>query len=476
MKKNSAVIVIFIFFVWSVQAQSVLWNNSVEEGKITSSDLNGLSVSDIYSVSGRGYGIVFNSLNGNIYWTEMNSRSIMLGNISGSASEILIDSVAGNISIPRGIAVDFAGDAIFWADNGTGKIRKSKLDGTSISDVVTGLSAPGFLALDAGNGKLYFSDNGKSVKKIFRSDLNGGNVEPVVIGLNQIFGLSFDVSGNQLFWIDAGNNKIQKIVLSGILPKQGEQLTDVIANLTNPMRGLSIDEINHQMYWSELTTGIRKSNLTGNSITTFAANSTGYLTGVSADGNLALPVELTDFNYTVQNSSIILIWSTKSETNNFGWEIEKGKGNKEEEKWEKVGFVAGKGTIAESQNYSFALFNTQQSTQIQFRLKQIDLNGLFSYSKVLNIQSTPLSFVLNQNYPNPFNPKTIITYQIPEKSQVEIKIFDLLGREMKTLVNKPHDAGVFSVEFDATKFTSGTYIYQLKAGDFLEKKKMTVVK
>ena len=94
----------------------------------------------------------------------------------------------------------------------------------------------------------------------------------------------------------------------------------------------------------------------------------------------------------------------------------------------------------------------------------------------MNIQSTPLSFVLNQNYPNPFNPKTIITYQIPEKSQVEIKIFDLLGREMKTLVNKPHDAGVFSVEFDATKFTSGTYIYQLKAGDFLEKKKMTVVK
>ncbi len=88
----------------------------------------------------------------------------------------------------------------------------------------------------------------------------------------------------------------------------------------------------------------------------------------------------------------------------------------------------------------------------------------------------PQSFNLSQNYPNPFNPTTKIKYQIPELSLVTIKVYDVLGSEIATLVNEDKPIGSYEVEFDGAKLSSGIYYYQVQANNFIETKKMVLMK
>ncbi len=91
-------------------------------------------------------------------------------------------------------------------------------------------------------------------------------------------------------------------------------------------------------------------------------------------------------------------------------------------------------------------------------------------------ETIPTEFALYQNYPNPFNPSTLIKYQVPEKSFVLIRVYDLLGKELATLVNEEKSAGSYDVNFDAGQLSSGFYIYTIKAGDFTSTKKMILMK
>ena len=94
----------------------------------------------------------------------------------------------------------------------------------------------------------------------------------------------------------------------------------------------------------------------------------------------------------------------------------------------------------------------------------------------LIIEIVPTEFTLYQNYPNPFNPSTKIRYQLPKESKVTIKIYDALGSEVATLVNENKEVGTYEVEMNAQSLSSGTYIYRIVAGDFVETKKMTLIK
>ncbi len=195
----------------------------------------------------------------------------------------------------------------------------------------------------------------------------------------------------------------------------------------------------------------------------------------------ATPVELVSFNYTVIGENIRLNWETKTETNNFGWEIEKTPLNPPvnggtKGGWKNIGFVAGKGTTTEKQAYTFSSRITNHASRELFRLKQIDHDGNFAFSNILSVNLTPDSYNLSQNYPNPFNPKTTISYQLTANSFVSLVVYDLLGKEVRTLVNKNSEAGNYSVDFDATDLPSGIYFYKLTAGNFSEMKKMMVVK
>ncbi len=189
-------------------------------------------------------------------------------------------------------------------------------------------------------------------------------------------------------------------------------------------------------------------------------------------GTLALPVELTGFTGFVSNGKVNLNWSTATETNNSGFEIER----KSEYDWTQIGFVPGSGTSSEQRAYSF-VDEIVTSGNYSYRLKQIDFNGQFEYSEIIEIDiNTPAEYSLEQNYPNPFNPSTTINYSIKENGLVTLKVFDILGNEVKTIINAEQEAGVYRIEFNASSLASGIYFYTLTAGDFVSTKKMVLLK
>jgi len=193
----------------------------------------------------------------------------------------------------------------------------------------------------------------------------------------------------------------------------------------------------------------------------------------------SVPVELTSFTAVSLGSVIQLSWNTATETNNLQFEIERRLINESESgSWMLRGYVEGKGTTTELHQY---LYNDEikgiNATAIQYRLKQIDFNGSFTYSDVVTIDEiSPIEFKLEQNYPNPFNPATIINYSVPGEQSVTLKVFDILGNEITTLVDSKIAAGNYQVEFNAESLPSGVYYYTLAAESFVQTKKMLLIK
>ncbi|HSP88082.1 MAG TPA: T9SS type A sorting domain-containing protein, partial [Ignavibacteriaceae bacterium] len=207
-----------------------------------------------------------------------------------------------------------------------------------------------------------------------------------------------------------------------------------------------------------------------------------YLDDIGIIVYTVVPVELTSFAAKIKEHSIQLIWSTATELNNYGFEIERkdGRLNVEEGKWNKIGFVNGKGSIEETSNYSFT-DKTPLTGKSYYRLKQIDFDGSFKYSSAVSVEYSGVTeYELSQNYPNPFNPITLINYSIPKSGNVSLKIYNILGVEVAELINEYQEAGKHSVEFSTKSLNaeigSGVYFYTLKAGDFVQTRKMIVVK
>lgn len=194
-------------------------------------------------------------------------------------------------------------------------------------------------------------------------------------------------------------------------------------------------------------------------------------------GTVAVPVELTAFSGYASDGNVILNWSTSTETNNQGFEIERASISATPgELWEKIGFIPGAGTTTEPRSYSF-VDNDITTGKYYYRLNQIDFNGASEYSDVIEIEvGIPVHYSLEQNYPNPFNPVTTISYSIKEKVLVTLKVFDILGKEVATLVNEEQSAGIYKFKFDAKSFASGIYFYTLNAGEFVSTKKMILLR
>ncbi|MFQ3598505.1 MAG: T9SS type A sorting domain-containing protein [Chloroherpetonaceae bacterium] len=187
---------------------------------------------------------------------------------------------------------------------------------------------------------------------------------------------------------------------------------------------------------------------------------------------VALPVELVSFTGTYLNGRVELQWQTASEQNNEGFFVERRQG---EGVWQTLGFVRGKGTTTEAQLYRF---NDETAVgMVSYRLKQVDFDGQFDFSPTIEVLAGELtSYKLAQNYPNPFNPSTTISYQLPVTSDVKLEIFDILGKKVATLVNGRQAAGAYTYTWNASTSASGIYFYRLQAGNFVETKKMMLVK
>ena len=196
-----------------------------------------------------------------------------------------------------------------------------------------------------------------------------------------------------------------------------------------------------------------------------------------ASETLPLPVELISFTVNVSDNKVYLNWQTATEVNNYGFEIERNKKlDVKSEVWEILGFVNGNGNSNSSKHYSF-IDDKVSAGKYAYRLKQIDNDGHFEYSKNIEVSfMKPNEFKLEQNYPNPFNPSTTIRFNLPDASAVKIILYNILGQELRILVNEFKESGVNSINFDASDLKSGIYIYKIEAGNFVQTRKMTLLK
>jgi len=168
----------------------------------------------------------------------------------------------------------------------------------------------------------------------------------------------------------------------------------------------------------------------------------------------------------------------------------KDKGQSESE-WEDVGFVRGNGTTNSPKNYEFTDSELPNSESVDYRLKQIDNDGTFAFSKTVTVDLTTITavedeviyeFALEQNYPNPFNPSTTIKFTIfqdvrREMQDVKLIVFDMLGRTVEVLVDGVMNAGYHEVVFNASNLTSGMYLNRISIGnEFNSVRKMKLVK
>ncbi len=207
-----------------------------------------------------------------------------------------------------------------------------------------------------------------------------------------------------------------------------------------------------------------------------------YLDDIGVIYYTLVPVELTSFTANTGNGNVTLDWETATETNNKGFEIQKASGtvNQRISEFKTIGFIQGNGTTTEESSYHFTDNSPLQGNSI-YRLKQIDFNGTFRIYGPVEVNFNGVTdYSLSQNYPNPFNPSTIIKYAVPQAGNVEIKIYNLLGSEIVTLVNEYKEAGKYFVEFSTNNLKSnigsGVYFYTIKAGAFVKTKKMIVLK
>ncbi|MBK9097718.1 MAG: T9SS type A sorting domain-containing protein [bacterium] len=186
-----------------------------------------------------------------------------------------------------------------------------------------------------------------------------------------------------------------------------------------------------------------------------------------------VPVELTSFNAIANDDEVELNWTTATETNNRGFNVERMSSAGE---FVQIGFIEGKGTTTETQTYSF-VDTKLQAGNYTYRLKQVDFDGTYTYSSEVSVEvELPLEYTLEQNYPNPFNPTTTIKYAIAEDGFVKLAVYNMLGEEVATIVNNIQKAGRYEVSLDAGELSSGVYVYRIETANFKSAKKLMLMK
>ncbi|MDQ3019382.1 MAG: T9SS type A sorting domain-containing protein [Bacteroidota bacterium] len=243
------------------------------------------------------------------------------------------------------------------------------------------------------------------------------------------------------------------------------------------LRGTGATDFNNRtnsatLNWATSTSG--PTNAATSNLSSILLPVSGQTYEWTPNSNCALPVEMSSFVSSVNRRDITLNWTTTSEINNSHFNIERSLVNGQ---WSGIGSVQGNGTTLSSINYSFTDRGLSTGSY-QYRLKQVDINGNFKYYNLNNEVNIgiPGKFDLSQNYPNPFNPSTKINYDLPSDGNVTLKIFDMSGKEVSTIVNEVQTAGYYTVSFNSNNLSSGIYFYTLTSSNIAITKKMLLVK
>jgi V8-like Glu-specific endopeptidase len=187
-----------------------------------------------------------------------------------------------------------------------------------------------------------------------------------------------------------------------------------------------------------------------------------------------IPVELSSFTATAFNDYVELSWITSTETNNAGFSVERY--SVSDKQWTELAFISGSGNSTQPVSYSYSDYQLNVGS-FRYRLKQIDYDGSYTYSsEVFATISAPKTFALFQNYPNPFNPTTNIKFNLPAESIVSLKVFNTLGEVVAEVFSGSLNEGYHEINFNAASLTSGIYFYSLESNEFVDVKKMMILK
>jgi hypothetical protein len=326
-------------------------------------------------------------------------------------------------------------------------------------------------------GGVFLSTNNGTNWTAVNSGLTSTNVKTLAIfGTNLFAGTGYDgvflSTDNGTSWnavnngLPAGNSRcVYSLAISG---------TNLFAGTVNGY-GVFLST-NNGASWNSYKTGLPNNpavNMYG-TIHALAISGTNLFAGTEGNGVyvtdisslIPLPVELTSFIAKVKQSTADLQWTTATEVNNYGFEVERAIKNYELgiKNWEKIGFVGGSGTSNAPKEYYFTDKNIPAG-KYSYRLKQIDRDGKFEYSQEVEVTASgaPKKFTLCQNYPNPFNPTTTLRYGIPERSTVKLTVYSTLGQQVFQVSSGTKDAGYHEYIFDASQLTSGVYLYKIEA-------------
>ncbi|MDX2129021.1 MAG: T9SS type A sorting domain-containing protein, partial [Chloroherpetonaceae bacterium] len=461
--------------------QPNLTSNTANNGGRSASTMNG------------PYGVAVDGL-GNLYVADRNNHRVLrfnsgnyVGNTSiipagtynnitftGSGSLSGAVTVNGVLTLNTGVLADLNGNTITVTNSASGAVSGAGfLTGNgSLVRAFNGNNAYAFPYVQSGNDR--------SATVNFTSGASTGNLTfqffntaPGNTGLPQTFAGQVVNAVAPFFW---------RISASGTpgtytMTLRGENAPG-ITNVTS----LRIAKRPNGGSWSSVGAGTSSANTgTFDSPSVVQSGMTGFSEfTIGADGAInPLPVELSAFTGARSANGILLTWTTASEKNNSGFEVQR---NTEQGEWKALGFVKGKGTTTEAQSYSF--IDRSVSGKVTYRLKQIDFDGKFELHPTIEVDAgLPNTYALNQNYPNPFNPSTTIGYQLPVAGAVSLKVYDVLGREVSTLVNASQAAGSYQANFNASNVSSGVYFYRLEVRstgsqtvNFMQTKKMVLVK
>lgn len=319
------------------------------------------------------------------------------------------------------------------------------------------------------NGEFYWNANGQNARKYQANGTLIGIIPGSIVstGSNAIRFLG--TVGNDeyvaVFSYGAGNNNARILKILNGDPTAAE-LYGITPSLGSAANGNGAGDVDFQV----------NNDLTVNVFVLATNNGLGaYQTDTS------IPVELTSFVANVIERDVLLTWSTATETNNLGFEIERM--SSKDNQWRKLSFIKSAGTTTEPQQYSFK-DSRLESGKYSYRLKIVDLDGTFSYSDAVEVEiGLPNNYSLSQNYPNPFNPTTRIDYQLPFDAKVQIELYSITGEKIATLVSGDVSAGYYTYELNASRLNlaSGIYFYRISATDvyngiFTDSKKLVLLK
>lgn len=454
----------------------IYWTDNGTD-KIQRSNLDGSNIEDL--VTGlswpAGIAVDFQNSPNKIYWIDLSTPKIQRSNLDGSSVE---DLVSDGLNSPYWIALDLQSNKMYWTDLGAGKIQRSNLDGTDVQELVTGLTTPQGIAINVSDGKMYWTDTGS--RDIKRANLDGTDME-VLLTTEPAFpyGIALDVPNGKMYWVEQFSSKIQRANLNGSVVQNV-----VTSGITSPY-GIAVDSENGKVYWTDYGYGslnIQRADVTGSNLEELVTGlSDPYdvcLNYTSGSVDESLPVELSVFTATEDDGAVILEWQTACEINNFGFHIYRSAEEKGPYQRITTSLIEGAGNSSSSHKYIYRDNTCCEGFTYWYLLEDIDFSGAKERHgpiKIsLNAGQLPNEFILFQNSPNPFNPITQIEFDVKESCLVNLKIYDIQGRIVTTLVDNYLDTGNYKVDFDGSNLGSGSYFYQVKMGNYISTKKMTL--